>query len=451
MKLVKSLLLGSAAGIVAVGSAVAADLPVRKAAPVDYVQVCSAFGTGYFYIPGTDTCLKVGGLVRWEYRYNESKWQAEDGTVNFDPVTGDLTAAVVPAHDLERGRSLSQFARAELDFNAMTATEFGTLASYIRIRGDQGGSMNVVHSYIEFAGITAGRAPSFFGYGGTAAFNGGFGRVGANEGNLIGYKADLGAVTVGLSLEDRASNQIWAVTGTNPVAFANTRANTNMPAVVGALEFSQGMFGGKLSGAVHQLRSNSLVDDSFADSKLGFAIQGGINVRVAPTTQLRFVATYADGALGYLSSAPINNRFNVATGDAFIDENNKIKTSQGWALAANVSHQWTPTVSQNVYGAFARITPPGFVRLSAADADSLGVGAFTVGGAPSRYDQWQVGTNVAWTPVSGLTVAGDVNYTRLETQHRMAINAPNGVQADDARFSKHDDRWTATLRIQRAF
>src|SRR5919106_358021 len=67
MKLVKSLLLGSAAGLAAVAGAQAADLPVRKAAPVEYVRVCSAYGVGFFYIPGTETCLRVSGFARFEY------------------------------------------------------------------------------------------------------------------------------------------------------------------------------------------------------------------------------------------------------------------------------------------------------------------------------------------------------------------------------------------------
>ena len=65
MKMVKSLLLGSAAGLVAVAGAQAADLPV-KAKPVEYVKICSIYGAGFFYIPGTDTCIKIGGWVRAE-------------------------------------------------------------------------------------------------------------------------------------------------------------------------------------------------------------------------------------------------------------------------------------------------------------------------------------------------------------------------------------------------
>src|SRR6202020_1880995 len=66
MKMVKSLLLGTAAGLVAVTAGQAADLPV-KAKPVEYVKVCSLYGAGFYYMPGTDLCLKIGGWVRAEY------------------------------------------------------------------------------------------------------------------------------------------------------------------------------------------------------------------------------------------------------------------------------------------------------------------------------------------------------------------------------------------------
>ena len=63
IKRVKSLLLGSAAGLVAISAGQAADLPV-KAKPVQYVKVCSLYGAGFYYMPGTDICLKIGGYVR---------------------------------------------------------------------------------------------------------------------------------------------------------------------------------------------------------------------------------------------------------------------------------------------------------------------------------------------------------------------------------------------------
>jgi hypothetical protein len=63
MTLMKSILLGSAAGIVAVAGAQAADLPTKKAAPAEYVKICNVGGMAGFIIPGSDTCLKIGGYI----------------------------------------------------------------------------------------------------------------------------------------------------------------------------------------------------------------------------------------------------------------------------------------------------------------------------------------------------------------------------------------------------
>src|SRR6478609_7688955 len=106
MKLVKSLLLGSAAGLAAVAGAQAADLPVKKAAPVEYVRVCSTYGAGFFYIPGTETCLRVGGRVRADYIYVEPDDRADDAT-------GFRT----------RGR---------IQLDARTATAYGLLRTFVR-------------------------------------------------------------------------------------------------------------------------------------------------------------------------------------------------------------------------------------------------------------------------------------------------------------------------------
>ena len=84
MKMVKSLLLGTAAGLVAMTGAQAADLPV-KAKPVQYVKICSLYGAGFYYIPGTDMCLKIGGWVRAEYAYGDNgnmTWGWANGNVN---------------------------------------------------------------------------------------------------------------------------------------------------------------------------------------------------------------------------------------------------------------------------------------------------------------------------------------------------------------------------------
>ena len=57
----------AAAGLFATGSAQAADLPTRKSAPVEYLRICAAYGPGFFYIPGSDTCIRIGGRAVFEY------------------------------------------------------------------------------------------------------------------------------------------------------------------------------------------------------------------------------------------------------------------------------------------------------------------------------------------------------------------------------------------------
>ena len=71
----KSFLLGSAAGFVAaslaaISGAQAADLPVKARAAAQYVKTCTLYGKRFYYIPGTDTCIRIGGYVRADYHYN---------------------------------------------------------------------------------------------------------------------------------------------------------------------------------------------------------------------------------------------------------------------------------------------------------------------------------------------------------------------------------------------
>ena len=40
--------------------------------PIEYVKICSIYGAGFFDIPGTDTCIKIGGWVRAEYALGET-------------------------------------------------------------------------------------------------------------------------------------------------------------------------------------------------------------------------------------------------------------------------------------------------------------------------------------------------------------------------------------------
>src|SRR3978361_1985323 len=116
MNTVKSLILGSAAALVAMGGAQAADLPV-KAKAVEYVRICSLYGAGFFYIPGTDTCIKIGGYVRIDTTFN--------GSVYDQPAwSGDLG---------QHNRYMDNFASPSLmalTVDPRTATEYGVVRTF---------------------------------------------------------------------------------------------------------------------------------------------------------------------------------------------------------------------------------------------------------------------------------------------------------------------------------
>jgi hypothetical protein len=121
MKMVKSLVLGSAAALVAMGGAQAADLPV-KAKAVEYVRICSLYGAGFWYIPGTDTCIKLGGYLRVDTTFN--------GSIYDQPAwSGDLG---------QRNRFMDNFAsrsRFALTVDTRTATEYGVVRTFAQGTG----------------------------------------------------------------------------------------------------------------------------------------------------------------------------------------------------------------------------------------------------------------------------------------------------------------------------
>ena len=119
MKLVKSLMLGSAAGLLVVGGAQAADLPV-KAKPVEYVRICSLYGAGFWYIPGTDTCIKIGGFARIDLTYN--------GGVYGQPFYSGDGGQGNRFQDQFHARS-----RVAMTLDTRTATEYGVVRTFGQI------------------------------------------------------------------------------------------------------------------------------------------------------------------------------------------------------------------------------------------------------------------------------------------------------------------------------
>ena len=190
MKMVKSLLLGSAAGLVAVAGAQAADLPV-KAKPVQYVKICSLYGVGFYYIPGTDMCIKIGGWVRAEYGYGQN---------------GNFAWGWASANTNNRATNNSDFrARGYITADARNQTEYGTVRGYIAVglsENEHGGDVSASNSFsanrafIQWAGFTFGRAQSFFDFYSNPATSywGAFPSSDTGDGGwfVMGYTAQFG-------------------------------------------------------------------------------------------------------------------------------------------------------------------------------------------------------------------------------------------------------------------
>src|SRR5207253_938364 len=209
--MVKSLLLGSAAGLVAVAGAQAADLPV-KAKPVEYVTICSLYGEGFFYIPGTDTCIKIGGWVRYDQYFGNT---GGSGT--------PFIAGGAGRNDSFDSNDYGTRARTVVSFDVRTQTEYGTLRSYYRAGFDlttnqqATGGLYSERAFVQFAGFTFGKTQSYFDTWAQAwsyanAFLGAGANTAASGRNLMAYTATLGnGVSWTIAAEDTASRRgaLW--------------------------------------------------------------------------------------------------------------------------------------------------------------------------------------------------------------------------------------------------
>ena len=172
---IKSLLLGSAAALAVVSGAQAADAIVAaEPEPAEYVKVCDAFGSGFFYIPGTENCLKIGGYVRFNVGFNSN-----DAARKWDATT-----------------------KADINVTGKSETEFGALTGYIEAVAvnDDGSPANLGldAAYIQLGGLKAGYFASYFDAG-----------IGENSGwaskskfNAVSYTYEADGFGVGLGLDE---------------------------------------------------------------------------------------------------------------------------------------------------------------------------------------------------------------------------------------------------------
>ncbi len=391
MKL-KGLMLGVAAAATAT-TAQAADLPVAPE-PVDYVRVCDAYGSRFYYIPGTETCLRVGGRLRTQFVVNnvldDGNWASRDSD-GYDWLT--------------RGYAY---------LDARNATEFGTLRAYVGLRmditnGNSGFKLDA--GYIQWGGLTAGYLGSNFNIYTGQVFMGVVTRDWSDSTvNQIAYTAAFGnGFSATIALEDRSGREVGPYGG------------TRMPDVVAALSVSQGWGAAQLSGALHQVYPdaafNATVPHGGSEDSLGWAIGAGVNVNLPfanSGSNIYFQGFYADGALSY-----IGNGITSLTGVQDYSQGNG-DTNSGYSLSAGVYVQATPTIGLAMDGSYAHV-----------DTDSTD----TIG----DVDRWAIDGSVQWQPVSGFVMGADVGY------------ANNSIGGTGGNGDNDFDELLFGVRMQRTF
>ena len=327
------------------------------------MKVCSIYGAGFFYIPGTDTCIKIGGWTRAEVDFN-----AGASHTHYYSGGAGRNNRIDSADVQWRSRFV-------MSFDIRTQTEYGTLRAYNRAgfqwttNEDGQGTYYVERTFIQFAGFTLGRSQSYFDFYANAMYYtgyiGGPSSTGAGGMNVLAYTATFGnGFTATLSLEDGTLRRsaIWdagadalaigslpgpsfqAATGytgralgaigplginvaavpTNQTFVAGAigigdYAAAQVPDIVGSLRVDQAWGSAQVAGALHQVRAgfygnnftvvnapgNSIGPNQMTQiapsDKWGYAIMAGIvlNLPWAKGDQFWIEGAYTVGAVSY--------------------------------------------------------------------------------------------------------------------------------------------------------
>lgn len=332
-------------GVVAAAMpAEAADLLLKKAQPT-YMKQCLSQGEGFFYIPGTDTCLRVGGYLWAEGYYNTYSDYPSENDKTYSIATGGVI------------------------LDARTETEYGTLRSYLETRfkwrtadpwsdGPKGSEIEVWNAYIQFAGFTFGHAQSFFDFYANANV---LGTDPATIGddvrlNLIAYTAEFGqGFSASVSLED-SSDRISGVSPNDPsiAAYEDYQAGVQAPDIVANLNYTGEWGQAQISGALHQVRTLDYLNTMAGTSdSWGYALQAGVMFNLPTLGEgdtLYLQTAYADGATSYLGLQDPSGQY-IAP-DAFLGLGGTSKVS-GWNVTASLLHNWNAKWSSAVFGGYA--------------------------------------------------------------------------------------------------
>jgi hypothetical protein len=474
MQMVKRFLLGTAAGFVAVAGAQAADMPV-KARPVQYVKICTLYGDGYYYIPGSDTCIRIGGYLRLDVGWNV----AGGRTPAYSGTQGAQDRTVSP---------LSTRGRANIAMDTRTQTQYGTLRTLTSLQyqnENQSESFNVARAFIQWAGFTFGRMQSF---SDTWSLNDSWNLeqqqtgsdTGANGVNGIAYTFELGngiTFTAGAderrtkSLTNLSVNSVLKV-GAEPTDY---HAGETYPDPYLSLRADQAWGYVAVSGGVHNVNATYYTQSGTAASlatsgvpgysctaagfaggvgaantplascghpsdKVGFFLMGGGEVKLpvlGAGDRMGANARFAEGASGFgegsnLGSTALFNAGNSLAmswaSDGVFVNGSGIELTTSWGVSAGYEHHWTPTLWSGVFAGYSAVSYDSQAKTYFGDAigcTATGSGAAkqtsvnnTGTGATNcnpNFQYLEVGYRTTWQPAPGFYFALESLYTYVWT------------------------------------
>ncbi len=349
---IKSLLIGSAAALAAVSGAKAADAIVAaEPEPMEYVRVCDAFGTGFFYIPGTETCLKFQGYVRFQTNFGRDQSNVSDW---------------------------DSFTRAQFEVDTKTDTELGAVRGFIGFRGDadNGASANssvfVDQAFIELGGLKVGKFYNWWDDG----LSGESDVLSQNTlFNSIRYTYDAGSFWAGVSVDELEGlntgirNQL-GVTAAGVAVFDAGKPDNNVGISAGV--------GAKLGAATFQLIGGYDTDNE----------DGAV----------RLIAT-ADIGPGTLGLAGVW----ASGGNAYYNQSE-------WAVAAEYAIKATEKLTITPGAQWFGNVADAYSTTTGLATSAVSGGSFRRADDFSNRDAWQAGVTVDYKITQGLAAKVAVNY-----------------------------------------
>ncbi len=501
-------LLAAAVSCATCTSAIAGDLAIKTQA-AKHVRLCSLYGAGYFYIPGTDTCIKLGGYVRYEAYYN-----AAGGTYPTTTPQGVMTRDTA---------SFAGQARFRLTGDVRTQTEYGTLRSYLAFgvnwlnnpggnfeTGTGPGDVTVAleRAFVQFAGFTIGRADTFFAFYDSPAYN--FltfsfdGSTGTTGMNVFAYTHEFGnGLKTTLSLEDQSAHSAGviglgsasAVTGTAGVMGAGLFAQPGAPFlsnkgqwrpdIIANVRLDQSWGATQIKAALHSVGARydflPLIDGAPCNvtscghppDAWGWAVGTGLTLKMPwdARDSLSGVIAYAQGASGYVAFSQANNALHSGNGlalgpfnDAVFGGSGDIMLTRAFGGTIAFEHYWTANVKTSVVFGYLDISYTDAAKAQIAQLGSrcaLGgstATAFNARNCDPDWSAWRLASRTLWTPMTNLDIGLEVGYSRVDTAFAgngvipADAGNPNGTSLAPGVYPIRDQSvWSATFRVQRSF